>query len=279
MVTRILTATLLLPVLIFFVMFGGIYLQVGILGLATVGAIELYRAFFKKLNPINYIGIVFGIIYIVALDFFTYERFNSLIILFGMTLLTILVFKYPKITINDVLVTFFGFFYVYFFVSYIYIIREQEFGNIYVWLIFISAWACDTGAYFTGTLIGKRKFIPNLSPNKTLEGAIGGIVFAGLGGFVYGIFIESHTSIDIPTSVPLFFTIVTALGAVFAQIGDLTASAIKRFTDIKDYGKIFPGHGGVLDRFDSVIFTAPLIHVCLTALKALIYFFTEYQSF
>lgn len=278
MVTRILTAVLLFPLLIFIVTLGGISLQITVLIVATIGTFELYKAFSQKLNLTHYIGIVFGIIYVILLNS-PFEIFNSIISLFGITLLSILVFNYPKFTINDILVTFFGFFYVYFFMSHVYIIREQEHGQIFVWLIFISAWLCDTGAYFTGTMIGKRKFIPKLSPNKTLEGAIGGVVFSAIGGFLYAIFIENTAPIDIGVSNSLFFTLSTAVGAIAAQLGDLTASAIKRFTGIKDFGKIFPGHGGVMDRFDSVLFTAPLTYICLTIINSVIYFFIEYQNF
>ena len=134
-------------------------------------------------------------------------------------------------------------------------------GALAVWLIIISAWGSDTCAYCTGMLIGKHKLPSPLSPKKTIEGCIGGVVGAALIGFIYGmVFKDSITEISSPQVV---FAIVGAVGSIIAQFGDLCASAIKRNHEIKDYGRLIPGHGGILDRFDSIIFTAPAVYVLL----------------
>ena len=123
-------------------------------------------------------------------------------------------------------------------------------------LAFIIAWLSDTGAYFTGYFFGKHKLCPKMSPKKTIEGAIGGVVFAGVATFVYtGLIYGSFQPISI---------LLGAVGSVVSQIGDLAASCIKRDFDKKDYGSLLPGHGGLMDRFDSVLFSAPYAFLVLT---------------
>lgn len=142
--------------------------------------------------------------------------------------------------------------------SFIYLVRELPYGVYSVWMIFISSWICDTCAYVVGMLIGKHKLAPVLSPKKSIEGAIGGIAGAALVGALYAYFIVEPAVSG--QKVTWVFVLISAVGAVISQVGDLAASAIKRNHEIKDYGKLIPGHGGVMDRFDSVIFTAPMIY-------------------
>jgi phosphatidate cytidylyltransferase len=131
-------------------------------------------------------------------------------------------------------------------------------GAFIVWLIFIASWGSDTGAYCVGKLLGKHKMTPKLSPNKSVEGAIGGVVVAVLLGTAYAWIVQYALGYSDRTKVIL--AVICGLGSILAEMGDLAASAIKRNKDIKDYGNIIPGHGGVLDRFDSVIVTAPVIY-------------------
>jgi len=148
--------------------------------------------------------------------------------------------------------------------SYIYQVRILEDGALLVWLIFIGAWGSDTCAYCVGILIGKHKIAPKLSPKKSVEGCIGGILGASLMGFIYATIFQNHiTGIVNPQVV---FAIIGAASSVISQIGDMAASAIKRNHDIKDYGDLIPGHGGILDRFDSIIFTAPVVYYLATLL-------------
>lgn len=130
------------------------------------------------------------------------------------------------------------------------LLREVPHGNYIYLLAFIGAWATDTGAYFAGVLFGKHKLIPEVSPKKTVEGSIGGIVGCCIGFAVWGLIVQA---ISACTVYWLLLMAYAALAGVVSQIGDLVASYVKREKGIKDYGFIFPGHGGVMDRFDSVI--------------------------
>ena len=118
-------------------------------------------------------------------------------------------------------------------------------------MIFISSWICDTCAYAVGIVIGKHKMVPKLSPKKSIEGAIGGVLGAAIVGGLYGYFVVEPVITE--QNVTWVFVLISAAGAVISQIGDLAASAIKRNHDIKDYGKLIPGHGGIFDRVDGLL--------------------------
>ena len=148
--------------------------------------------------------------------------------------------------------------------AFTYLTRELPQGLYLVWLILISAWGCDTCAYVVGVLIGKKKIFPNLSPKKSLEGCIGGVVGTVIIATLYGYFFVEATFPD--KKVAPLIAIICGFGAVCSMVGDLAASAIKRNFGIKDYGKLIPGHGGIMDRFDSMIVTAPLVYFLATFL-------------
>ena len=141
--------------------------------------------------------------------------------------------------------------------SYVYQTRMLTEGSVVVWLIFLSSWGCDTCAYCVGVLFGKHKMAPKLSPKKSVEGGIGGVAGAALLGALFAMAVNRWGG---QATDPLYYALICGAGGVISQIGDLAASGIKRNHDIKDYGKLIPGHGGILDRFDSVIFTAPVIY-------------------
>ena len=142
------------------------------------------------------------------------------------------------------------------------LVRYIPLGVYYFGLVFLGSWSCDVFAYFVGRAIGKHKLIPEVSPKKTVEGAIGGVVCTTLMFILYG-FIITKINPDLSPSYP----VLAALGfllSIVSQFGDLIASLIKREHGIKDYGKLFPGHGGVLDRFDSILAVAPiLLAICV----------------
>ena len=168
------------------------------------------------------------------------------------------VFSYPKYEAKDVMAVFFGMFYVAMMLSYVYQIRMLENGVYLAFLIFICSWGCDTCAYCVGVLIGKHKMAPVLSPKKSIEGAVGGVVGTALLTVIYTSVFRTQMGLDTRTIIIL--AVISAVAGLISMVGDLTASAIKRNYDIKDYGTLIPGHGGIMDRFDSMMITAPIIY-------------------
>ena len=139
---------------------------------------------------------------------------------------------------------------------------DEKVGIFVIALVFIVSWACDTGAYFVGMLFGKHKLIPEISPKKTVEGAVGGVVIATLAYLLFGFVLDSFIP-DLKVNY-LFLGIAGVLLSIASQLGDLVASLIKREYGVKDYGNLFPGHGGILDRFDSTISVSTLLMILCT---------------
>lgn len=263
--TRLLSGILLVFIALVTLIMGGPVLFVTVAAISMIGLRELYQIFHVENKALGVIGYVFALLYYAlilvsgmgTLPGNLADWFVMLFMTFLICLMAAMVFAYPKYHPSQLMAVFFGFFYVAVMLSYIYRIRLLPGGVFTVWLVFICAWGCDTCAYCVGMLIGKHKMAPVLSPKKSVEGGIGGIVGAALIGVLYALAINHWGNAG--ASI-LEFAIIGAVGGAISQIGDLAASAIKRNYNIKDYGKLIPGHGGILDRFDSVIFTAPIIY-------------------
>jgi phosphatidate cytidylyltransferase len=254
---RFRSSVILAVVTLFTVIMGGnlLFAVMGIISL--IGLNELFKVLKVNNTIIGYIGYLACISYYAMVYFNLKDYYMMFFIAFLMLLMFAYVFTFPKYRSEQVCLAFFGLFYVAVMMSHIYQVRIHEDGLWLVWLIFIGAWGSDTCAYLVGIMIGKHKMSPKLSPKKSIEGGIGGIVGAALIGGIYGFVIRDHI---VGISNPhLAFAIICGASSVIAQIGDLAASAIKRNYEIKDYGNLIPGHGGILDRFDSIIFTAPIV--------------------
>ena len=196
----------------------------------------------------------------------TYALLAIILTIMGMMLVYVLTF--PKYHAQQVMSAGFSFLYCPVLLSYIYMTRNLTQGIFLVWLIFSASWGCDTCAYAVGKLLGKHKLAPVLSPKKSIEGAIGGVAGAALIGFLYAWGLQKAGVTAISDDAIWAFPLISGVGAVLSQLGDLAASGIKRDHNIKDYGKLIPGHGGIMDRFDSVIVTAPLIYyLCIILLE------------
>ena len=178
--------------------------------------------------------------------------------------LAVYVFSFPRYQTEQVIMAFFGLFYVHVMLMYVYLTRMLDGGIYLVWLIVLGSWGSDTCAYCVGMLFGRHKMAPVLSPKKSVEGAIGGALGAMLLGMIYGAVFSERIPVE---HAVLGCGIVCLVGAGISQIGDLAASAIKRNHNVKDYGKLIPGHGGILDRFDSVIFVAPAVYVTIRCVQ------------
>lgn len=263
--TRLLSGIMLVIIALFTLIMGGPVLFVTVAAISMIGLRELYQIFHVENKPLGIVGYVFALLYYAlilvsgmgTLPGNPSDWFVMLFMVFLICLMATMVFAYPKYHPSQLMAAFFGFFYVAVMLSYIYRIRLLPGGAFTVWLVFICAWGCDTCAYCVGMLIGKHKMAPVLSPKKSVEGGIGGIVGAALIGTLYALAINKWGSAGVSI---VEFAVIGAVGGAISQIGDLAASAIKRNYNIKDYGTLIPGHGGILDRFDSVIFTAPIIY-------------------
>ncbi len=145
----------------------------------------------------------------------------------------------------------------------------DKYGLGILFLPFICAWTTDTGAYFAGTFFGKHKLIPHVSPKKTVEGSVGGVVCCIICVYLYLLIADGVFHARLTQTYPVWiFAVIAAVASVLSQLGDLAASAIKRDCKAKDFGTIFPGHGGILDRFDSVLFTAPCVYYMIEFFSA-----------
>lgn len=262
---RLVSGIILVILAIIIVGSGGILLYVATAVISLIGLFELYRVMKIEKNLLGAVGYLTAVSY-YGLVWFEGQKYVTLMAIAAlMVLMSLYVFTFPRYKTEEVTVAFFGVFYVAVMLSYLYQVRAMTDGRYLVWLIFISSWGCDTSAYCVGMLIGKHKLAPVLSPKKSIEGAVGGVAGAAILGFVYAtLFGGRMTAVTNPQAA---CAIACAIAAVISQIGDLAASAIKRNHDIKDYGHLIPGHGGILDRFDSMLFTAPAIFFAVTFLR------------
>ena len=256
--TRLLSGIALVALALVLIITGGDLLLVSTLVLSCIGMFELYRIFHIEKSAPGIIGYLAATVYYCNLRFEFIPDLMMFVLGFFMLLMFAYVFTYPKYKTEQIMAAFFGVFYVAVMLSYVYQTRMLAAGAYIVWLIFLCSWGCDTCAYCVGMLIGKHKMSPKLSPKKSIEGAVGGVIGAALLTILYGMIFKSAMN---STQTHVFIMAgISAAGALISMVGDLTASAIKRNYEIKDYGKLIPGHGGILDRFDSVIFTAPVIY-------------------
>ncbi len=256
--TRLFSGMMLVVIAWITIFFGGDVFFATILAISLIGMTEIYKILDVNKKLLGVVGYFSAIGYFGLLRFGKESWIVPYIIAVLILLLIVYVFSYPKYRSEHITLAFFGLFYVSFMLSYMYQIRMLDQGVFLVWLVFACSWGCDTCAYCVGMLLGKHKLAPVLSPKKSIEGAVGGVVGAALIGALYALALQKfapQTDANI-----LSYALICAVGAVVSQVGDLAASAIKRNHDVKDYGKLIPGHGGILDRFDSVIITAPIIY-------------------
>ena len=225
--------------------------------ISLIGLFEIYKVVKIEKTILGTIGYIVNVAWFILLRLNKADLGLMLLMAAIMAIMCVYVFSTPKYNDSQVTMTFFGIVYVGMMLSYVYQTRCLDDGLWLVWLIFVGSWGSDTCAYLVGVLIGKHKLAPKVSPAKSIEGSVGGILGAALIGVIYALIVGDKLSGIANPMVA--FAIIGAASSVISQIGDLAASAIKRNHDIKDYGHLIPGHGGILDRFDSVIFTAPIV--------------------
>ncbi len=263
--TRLISGIVLVILAVLVVGAGGNLLFAVTALISMIGLFELYRVLKIEKTSLAAIGYGAAVYYYVLL-WMGWEKYVTLMAIGAlMLLMAVYVFTFPKYKTEQVTAAFFGVFYVAMMLSYLYQVRRMPDGKYLVWLIFISSWGCDTCAYCVGMLIGKHKMAPVVSPKKSVEGAVGGVAGSAVLGLLYAKVLGGNMA-EVGNPM-LACALACAIAAVISQVGDLAASAIKRNHDVKDYGHLIPGHGGILDRFDSMIFTAPAIYFAITFLR------------
>lgn len=251
---RLLSGIVLMAVTIALMAYGSYPLFWVITGISLIGLFELYRAVGMEKTLPALLGYISSIVIDILILDNGYEYLLLWLVLTLIVMMASYVLAYPRYDSEQMTMLFFGLIYVTVMLSFVFKVRFLENGILFVWLIFIGAWGSDTCAYCVGKLCGKHKLPSELSPNKTMEGCAGGILGAALIGFLFALAFFKNQAYWWQ------FALIGGVSSVISQIGDLTASAIKRNHDIKDYGKLIPGHGGILDRFDSIIFIAPIVY-------------------
>lgn len=260
-VTRLCSGIVLVALILCTVITGGNVLFGFNFIISMLAVYELYKVLGIEKSIPGFTGYVAMIAYYVLIFTDKTQYTFMLIIVFLICLLAEYVFMFPKYKTEQISNALMCMLYGGVLLSYIYLIRNGNNGAYTVWLIFLCSWASDTCAYVAGVAFGKHKMAPVLSPKKSVEGAVGGVIGAALLGAIYAAIFSSHINLSVHPVIA--FAIICAVGALISMVGDLAASAIKRNHDIKDYGKLIPGHGGIMDRFDSVIYVAPIIWMLL----------------
>lgn len=270
--TRLISSIMLVIIAVGTILAGGAVLGGILLAISLVGFRELTKACGVckengKLSLPEIAGMAVTVLYYVALAELLQRKASletlslvvlGFVVLMLLVLLFLYVFTFPRCHAGQIMSAMFAFLYAPVMLSFLYLIRGGfVWGSYLVWFVFFCSWGSDTCAYAVGVLIGRHKMAPKLSPKKSVEGAVGGVVGAALLMALYTHFVVNrYTDAYLPT---LAAAVLGAVGALVSMVGDLAASAIKRDHGIKDYGKLIPGHGGIMDRFDSVIITTPLI--------------------
>ena len=256
--TRLLSGIVLVILAIILIISGGEVLLFSTLAISCIGMFELYRVFSAEKSLLAAVAYLSAILFYCNLEWHFLPDILMLFMGFMILLMFVYVLTYPKFKADQVMAVFFGVFYVAVMLSYVYQIRTLKNGLYLAFLVFLCSWGCDTCAYCVGVLIGKHKMSPKLSPKKSVEGAVGGVLGSALLTALYCFIFRAPMAL---TGAEIgILSLIAAIAGLISMVGDLTASAIKRNYDIKDYGHLIPGHGGILDRFDSMIITAPIIY-------------------
>ncbi len=263
---RVLTGIIGLPIVALILIFSNKYIIDVIFTLIAILCMSEYlKAFRTKAKPVKLLAYLSC--FIIAFIHVIPEEWLGKTFAIAVTSIVAILFikvivSNMKTNINDIMITFFGMIYIVLFLLFITLLYGFENGKYLIWYIFISAWGSDTFAYFVGSKFGKHK-LSKISPKKSIEGCIGGIIGAILISLIYTFCINRFAMLDISY---IWISLITVLLSILSQIGDLSASTIKRTVEIKDFGNLIPGHGGLLDRIDSVLFIAPFAYFLLTIL-------------
>lgn len=253
---RVISALIAIPALLIPVYFGGLTYTIAVAILVFLGIREfngmLDQFSIKPIRPLSYIG---SLAIISAGYLGNLSLITAIIVLLFLLLFIFLILGYSKYKLVDIVYSFIGILYNAVLFNYLIMIRlHLKDGLGLTILLFACVWINDSAAFFAGSYFGKKKLCPHISPKKTVEGSIGGLLGALIPAIIGGTILKLGVAHSI---------IIGLIAGGLGQLGDLAESAIKRYFKIKDSGKFMPGHGGVLDRFDSILFAAPVLYYYL----------------
>ena len=273
---RVISGIIIAAVLISSGLIGGLYLYLLVFACSLIGLFEYYKATSNKeitvkdmlKTPMYFAAFILTVIYYL---YIAYKGDNIslryVLIIVAVVLIAIYVFSYPKYKVSELYNGLFGFIYCTVMMSFVLLVRIMPGeGRIYFFAMLIGSSVCDVFAYFVGVKFGKHRLAPVLSPKKSIEGSIGGILGSVLVAFLLGFVVLDKILYKPGYTVQLM--ILCFFASIVSQIGDLIASGIKREHEIKDYGNLIPGHGGIIDRMDSMIYSAPVVYIVATVLLA-----------
>lgn len=256
---RIISSLVGIPIAALVFIFANKYVMDVIIAIIAIIAMYEYIKCFKtskKAKPIAWISyiacLIIAFLHVIPREYFMYVIFLSIPIVILVLFLHIVISNL-KTTIKDAAITLFGIMYIVMFFSFLSEIFAMNNGKVYIWYIAFAAWGTDVFAYSIGRRFGKHKF-SEISPNKSIEGCIAGVVGSVLLALIYTLILDNVFNYTINYVIISIMAIILSL---ISQIGDFSASSIKRYTGVKDFGNLIPGHGGILDRFDSIMFIAP----------------------
>ena len=260
------TSTLLgFPLVVIILTLGNKYIvDIFLAIIAMLGMQEYFNAISKDSKPVRWVGylacLFIGVIHIVP-EHLTWWTISNILALGIPTIMLALfsqvIFSNMKTTFKDIAYTFFGIAYVIGCIAFLALLRGLDNGRVLIWFAIIAAWGTDTFAYLIGKRFGKHKICP-ISPKKSVEGAIAGTVSAVIIVVLYTVVMNKLYNLGYSY---VYVAIATTILSIIGQIGDFAASSIKRYVDVKDYSNLIPGHGGMLDRIDSLMFLAPFAYV------------------
>lgn len=266
-IKRVTSALLGFPLVVIILTFGNKYIvDIFLAVIAMLGMQEYFNAISKDSKPVKWIGYLLCLfiafihiipIYVPIGDVLTIMIPTILLILFAQVILTNM-----KTNFKDIAYTFFGIAYIIGCISFIALLRGLENGRILVWYAIIAAWGTDTFAYLIGKKFGKHK-LSKISPKKSIEGAVAGTIGATVIALVYTLVMNNVYNLEYSYILILITTVILS---IIGQIGDFAASTIKRYVNVKDYSNLIPGHGGMLDRIDSLMFLAPFAYIIFSML-------------
>lgn len=254
LVYRIISAVIGIPLLLTIFWIGKLPLLALVAILIIIGCKELNNILIKQdINPSLGLGVINSLFLLFTAYFNNTIDLGFAFVLLIILNLTLMVYKFPNFNLKNSAGTVFMVVYIGWLFTHLYLLRVLHNGWYLIVLLLVTTWSTDTFAYFIGKKFGRNKLAPAISPKKTIEGSFGGVIGSVIGsGLVYLIYSSGEINL-------FHYLVIGLLVGISAQIGDLAESALKRLGGVKDSGNIIPGHGGVLDRFDSMLFTAPLL--------------------